>query len=325
MKILFVADVHFKLGQKDVPVEWQRNRFMMLAHELRELYIKHQCDLMVVGGDIFDTSKPTSDEVDLNTRFFAVLKDCNIIFYTGNHEMLNKKKSALSNFTSTYYEISDTFLVADDRYRSKDFDIIDYTELKDKTWKPAESKLCFTHVRGEIPPHVTPEIDLNRFVEHGYELVIAGDLHSFQNSQHIGSVPLMYPGSPLSTSFSRSEPKNTHGVFIIDTQTLSVEWVSTDHLPQLVLKTITVGEEMIPHNYHHVMYELEGNILELKSVEKTELLKKKVNSSVSTEAKLQLKDKTVAEELDTLWQEVYKLDAKARVRLHKRLGDYKIV
>ncbi|AQT25225.1 exonuclease subunit 1 [Providencia phage vB_PreS_PR1] len=325
MKILFTADIHIKLGQKDVPVDWQRNRYLMLAQELKELYIKHQCDLMIIGGDIFDTNKPTSKEVDLNTRFFSTLKDCNIILYTGNHEMLSKKESALSNFTSTYLEISDTFYVADDCYRSADFDIIDYTELKAKTWKPAKSKLCFTHVRGEIPPHVTPEIDLQKFVDHGYELVIAGDLHSFQNSQHIGSVPLMYPGSPLSTSFARSEPKNTHGVFIIDTDTLSVDWVSTDHLPQLITKTISVGEEMVAGTYHHLMYEIEGNILELKSVENSELLKKKLNNSVSTEAKLQLKDKTVGEELDTLWQEVYGLDTKTRVRLHKRLGDYKIV
>lgn len=326
MKILFIADLHIKLGQKDVPMDWQRHRFLTLAKTLSDAYKTNNCDLMIVGGDVFDTNKPTSQEVDLNTEFFTFLKGSNLILYTGNHEMLNKKDSALYNFASTFREICDTFLVVTEPYRSPDFDIVDYTELKRKVWEPAQSKLCFTHVRGEIAPHVVPEIDLTKFVDHGYSLVVAGDLHSFQNSQKItDSVSLMYPGSPLSTSFSRSEPKNTHGYFIIDTENLSVEWESLDHLPQLITKTVSVGEDMPRGTYHHIMYEIVGNLRELKDVEKTDLVKKKVNTSVSTEAKLQLKDKTVAEELDSLWKDVYGFSEEERRRLHTRLGDYTIV
>lgn len=326
MRILFFADLHIKLGQKNVPVTWQRNRFLQLAQEIKQAYFDNGCDLVIAGGDIFDTNKPTSAETDLNTEFFTILKVCNLILYTGNHEMLNKKDSALYNYASTMREISDKFLVVTEPYRSPDFDIIDYAELKKKDWVPAQSKLCFTHVRGEIPPHVQPEIDLTRFTDHGYNMVVAGDLHSYLNSQTIGGItPLLYPGSPLSTSFARSEPKNTHGYFIIDTAVDHVEWKSLDHLPQLITKTITVDEEMEAHDYHHVMYELEGNILELKSVANTELLKKKVNKAVSTESKLDLKDKSVAEELSILWKDVYKLPESDITRLSQKMGEFTIV
>ena len=57
--------------------------------------------------------------------------------------------------------------------------------------------ICFTHVRGEIPPHVKPEMDLELFAK--YDLVLAGDLHSYENSQK----NILYPGSPVTTSFHR--------------------------------------------------------------------------------------------------------------------------
>ena len=46
----------------------------------------------------------------------------------------------------------------------------------------------FTHVRGEIPPHVKPEVDLDRFED--FPIVFAGDLHAHSNSQR----NIVYPG-----------------------------------------------------------------------------------------------------------------------------------
>lgn len=322
MKILFIADKHFKLGQKNVPKDWQINRFLQLAHQVVDIYDSQGCDLIIDGGDVFDTNKPTSDEIDLAVEFFTILKGRPTILYTGNHEMLNKKYSALYNFTSMFREISKDFTVITEPFRSPEFDIIDYTELHKKEWEPAQSKLCFTHVRGAIPPHVVPEIDLTRFVKHGYSMVVAGDLHSYQNSQDINGTPLLYPGSPLTTSFHREITKNTNGVFIIDTDTLKVEWVELGHLPQLITKTISVGDEMVKDPYHHVMYELEGDIRELKSVENSELLKKKINRFVATEATLNLSDKSLIEELNVMWKDVYKLSDAVIARLSSRLGKY---
>jgi hypothetical protein len=38
MKILFSADWHIKLGQKNVPADWQKNRFRQLFSSIAEVY-----------------------------------------------------------------------------------------------------------------------------------------------------------------------------------------------------------------------------------------------------------------------------------------------
>ena len=52
MKILFSADWHIKLGQKNVPREWQVNRYKMLFEKLHVL--EELVDLHIIGGDVFD-------------------------------------------------------------------------------------------------------------------------------------------------------------------------------------------------------------------------------------------------------------------------------
>jgi hypothetical protein len=41
MKVLFTADVHIKLGQKNVPIEWAKNRFNMLWSQLEAIQKKN--------------------------------------------------------------------------------------------------------------------------------------------------------------------------------------------------------------------------------------------------------------------------------------------
>ena len=52
MRVLFTADIHVKLGQKSVPVDWAKNRYNLLWADLKEL--QSQCDMFIVGGDVFD-------------------------------------------------------------------------------------------------------------------------------------------------------------------------------------------------------------------------------------------------------------------------------
>jgi len=88
MDHIFVADIHIKLGQKNVPSEWQRNRVMLLAKELNEYKDK----TLVIGGDLLDVAKPTMPEVCLMYDFLRALEHEEIILIPGNHEMLTKKK-----------------------------------------------------------------------------------------------------------------------------------------------------------------------------------------------------------------------------------------
>lgn len=322
MKILFSADHHIKLGQKNVPKEWQKNRFMMLADRFNKIFEEHDCDLHIVGGDILDIPNPSTEELELLFAFLSKLHH-NGIIYTGNHELQSKTISCLFHLNEAIIAATNHDWRIFNGMRTKNFDIIDYTELHKKTWEPAKSNLCFTHVRGSIPPHVQPEINLNKFAEHGYKLVVAGDLHSYQNTQQInGSLTLLYPGSPLTTSFHRERTKNTNGCLIIDTETLDYKWIELGDLPQLIRKTITIKDELAPDPYDRVIYEVEGDVTELKKIKNSDLLDKKINVKVSKDAKLNLENKNTLEELALYLTDVQGLKDEEVERLVSKAQPY---
>jgi hypothetical protein len=152
------------------------------------------------------------------------------------------------------------------------FNIIPYNKLKEyeKSQEIPDGILApilFTHVRGEIPPHVKPEVDLSIFDK--WQTVLAGDLHSYANCQR----NILYPGSPVTTSFHRSVVDT--GAILFDTPTHKHEFCKFE-LPQLIRKTIQAGEPMEATDYHHTIYEVEGDMSELGSVADNELIDKKV-------------------------------------------------
>ena len=80
--ILFTADYHLKLGAKNVPRDWARNRYYQFFEQVHTL--EEQVDLHVIGGDIFDRV-PTMEELELFFDFIRGIKVQTYI-YDGNHE-----------------------------------------------------------------------------------------------------------------------------------------------------------------------------------------------------------------------------------------------
>ena len=78
MKILFTADIHIRLGSKNVPVDWARNRFQMFVDQFAEM--QQQADIVILGGDIFDRL-PSMDEVELYFDLVASLKKPTVIIH----------------------------------------------------------------------------------------------------------------------------------------------------------------------------------------------------------------------------------------------------
>ena len=263
MKVLFTADLHIKLGQKNVPVNWAINRYKLLFDELESL--QEQVDLVVLGGDIFDRI-PTMEELSLYFRLIGKFLVPTIV-YSGNHEALKKNTTFFTSLKEVSKKVNSNVLVLDDFWTYKDIDFIPYNKLKEEWPNDLNSKILCTHVRGEIPPHVKPEVPLEQFDK--WDVVLAGDLHSYNNSQR----NILYPGSPVTTSFHRSLVDT--GIIILDTNTLQHEWIRLE-LPQLIRKTIQAGEEMVATDYHHTIYEIEGDMSQFSSMENTDLLDKKV-------------------------------------------------
>ena len=244
----------------------------------------------IIGGDLFDRL-PTMEELEL---YFSFIRRVSIptLIYDGNHEATKKNKTFFSQLKQVSRDINPFIHITDFSYVDKDrgFNVLPYADLHRKDSIEAfDTRLpIFTHVRGEIPPHVKPEVDLDRFED--FPVVFAGDLHAHSNTQR----NIVYPGSPMTTSFHRNIVET--GYLLINDKDWSWMWERFS-LPQLIRKTVQDPKEMIPTTYNHTIYELEGDIQDLSKVKNSELLDKKIVKR-STEATLLLnKEMSIEDEL----------------------------
>jgi len=296
--ILFTADWHIKLGQKNVPKTWAIERYKSFFQQLYA--IEGSVDLHIIGGDLFDRL-PSMEELELYFEFISEVKVATII-YDGNHEATKKHHTFFDQLKRATELLNPLVTVITKSENTKTFGILTYTDLHRKNALDIfdKSKPLFTHVRGEIPPHVKPEVDLDLFAD--FPIVFAGDLHSHSNTQR----NIVYPGSPMTTSFHRNEVKTGY-LLIDDLSDFCWVWKPFE-LPQLIRKTVTSEKEMVATEYHHTIYEFEGDIQELAGVKNSDLLDKKVVKR-STEATLILdKDASIQEELSEYLTYILELD-----------------
>ena len=296
--ILFTADWHIKLGQKNVPVPWACSRYKLFFQQVQDAIDEHDISLHIIGGDLFDRV-PSMDEL---TLYFDFVKDVSVdtIIFDGNHEATRKHKTFFTNLKRVTEELNPKVKVITETFYLHDWAILPYADLhrKNSIEDIDGVDYLFTHVRGEIPPHVTPEVDLERFDK--FKTVFAGDLHAHENTQR----NIVYPGSPMTTSFHRNVVKT--GYLLIDD-----DWSWTWHefdLPQLLRKTVSSTEEMVQTEWHHTIYEVEGDVSDLSGVKNSDLLDKKVIKR-KTEATLILdKEMTIEEELGEYLSYILELD-----------------
>ena len=297
MQVLFTADIHIKLGQKNVPIDWAKNRYNLLWEQLATQQAK--ADLFVIGGDVFD-KLPSMEELEV---YFDLVANCNIptFIYSGNHEAVKKSTTFMTNLAKATNKMNRKVIIIDDYYSDYGIEFVPYNKLKDfednNPWPEGGQILC-THVRGAIPPHVTPEVNLEIFS--GWDVVLAGDLHSYENCQ----LNILYPGSPVTTSFHR-QPVDT-GVILLDTETLEHKWLKLE-LPQLIRKTVGVDDPKPPTDYHHTIYQVEGDMQELGQLEDSDLIDRKVIKR-TTDVELMLSnDMTLVQEVKEYLQYILNL------------------
>jgi len=318
MIVLFTADWHIKLGQKNVPKEWQKARFRKV---FQTLYEDNSADLVIVGGDIFD-STPSLEELSLFFEFVSLINKPTII-YDGNHEATKKGKTFFAELSNIVSRVNSKVYIVTEVSTAADvlgmeglsgIDIVPYCKLKSlETPEQFTGRILCTHVRGEIPPHVKPEIDLSLLS--GWELVLAGDLHAYSNSQR----NILYPGSPVTTSFHRAITQT--GYLLVDTETLVHKFVEFE-VPQLLKKKVSSMEEVVQTDYHHTVYEIEGNVLDLANVDaSSEFVDKKIVKKETTHT-LDLGGLSISDELALYLEKVLKLDKAAVSELVRIFNDY---
>ena len=293
--ILFTADWHIKLGQKNVPIAWACSRYEHFFEQIHNL--EKEVDLHIIGGDLFDRV-PSMDEL---TLYFDFVKGVSVetIIFDGNHEATRKNKTFFTNLKRVTEELNPHVKVITETYYEDNWAILPYADLhRKKSIEEISAEYLFTHVRGEIPPHVVPEVELKRFDK--FKTVFAGDLHAHENTQR----NIVYPGSPMTTSFHRNQVQT--GYLTID-DNMNWTWYKFD-LPQLIRKTVDSPDEMVQTDFHHTIYELEGDVSDLAKVKNSELLDKKVVKR-TVEATLDLHgDMTISDELGIYLQQILSLD-----------------
>ena len=297
--ILFTADWHIKLGQKNVPLPWACTRYEMFFEQVHDL--EKDVDLHIIGGDLFDRV-PSMDEL---TLYFDFVKGVTVrtIIFDGNHEATRKNKTFFTNLKKVTEQLNSLVTVIDETTVDdfSNYAILPYADLHRKnSIEDISSAVLFTHVRGEIPPHVQPEVDLSRFDK--FKVVFAGDLHAHSNTQR----NIVYPGSPMTTSFHRNNVETGY-LMIDDNDGFQWTWHTFD-LPQLIRKTVTDPSEMVQTEFDHTIYEIEGDVSDLSNIKNSELLDKKVIKR-NTEATLILgKEMTMEEELGEYLSYILELD-----------------
>jgi len=294
IKILHSADWHINLHKKKVPYDWQANRFRLFFEEIHKL--EKECDVHILAGDVFD-KKPEPDEVCLFLRFANAVTIPTFII-PGNHEATRKGKTFLEHFHELHAITNpNVVLITENTHKEvfgQKFCFFPYGEMQTNNLPMYEEyEILVTHIRGEVPPHITAEYDFEKL--RSWPLILLGDIHF--NHRYL-DYPAYYSGSPMNVSFDRDEKKD-YGVNVIDYidhQNYSVDFRILD-LPKLIRRTVNVGEELKEDTYNHVIYEVTGNLDELSKVKDSKLLDKKIAFKPNEDSKLDLKDKTLVEEL----------------------------
>ena len=295
IKILHSADWHINLHKKKVPYEWQANRFRLFFEEIHKL--ESDCDVHILAGDVFDR-KPEPDEVCLFLRFANSVTIPTYII-PGNHEATRKGKTFLEYFHEQHAITNpNVVLITENKsenIQGQDFCFFPYGEMQtDNLPEYKEGEILVTHIRGEVPPHITPEYDFEKL--RPWPLILLGDIHF--NHRYL-DYPAYYCGSPMNVTFDRDNTKN-YGVNIIeytDKTNYSIDF-KIFNLPKLIRKTVNVTDELKEEDYHHTIYEVTGNLDELSKVKDSKLLDKKIAYKPDEDSKLDLKDKNIIEELD---------------------------
>lgn len=294
-KVLFTADLHIRVGQKNIPREWALKQYEIMFNEIERVYKEENCQMEIHGGDIFD-KVPTMEELSIYLGYLWRDPTRLRIVYDGNHEATKKGdtflkylKSMVPNHTCVFTKVESW----------PPMDILPYADLHTlKTLEP-QNPILLTHVRGNIPPHVKAEVDLELFDK--WDIVFAGDLHAHSNSQR----NIVYPGSPRTVTFHRNIVEL--GVITFNTDNPSNWKWHPINVPQLIRKTIDNSKDMIKTDFHHTIYELTGNILDLAKVDKdSDLLDKKIVKNEEPPS-LDLANLTLEEELQKYYKEILHL------------------
>lgn len=255
MNFIVSGDQHIKIS-KELPLEWQLNRFRLLWQNYVDLCEEHNAELILVG-DLAHSANTNKYENMLMQELFCLLDkhEINTHIIAGNHENMGAIGTTLDFMPMLksldwvhYHPViafrnldSKTELVYVGHNRLQE-----WLDSGDTEWQG--TRIVFSHFRPTINQFIQEEIDVQKFLSTG-DYFFLGDIHS--NCDFAPNA--IFTNAPLNNHF---EPNPQCGVLLV---TLTNGEVSHQRLPltlpnlvQIDTTAETFEDTLDPYNFYRV-------------------------------------------------------------------------
>lgn len=269
MKILHTSDWH--LGHT-LYQDSQEDAQLDMLHQIEEIISEHQPDVLVIAGDVYDTTQPSSNVqqifADAIVRMHNSCKDMAIVCIAGNHDSGSKHmifhtpwKALNVHMIGSIVKDSDLndyiveipgkgFVVAvpfaADRFMPENVFVALSEKIKERN-KENLPVVLTTHLavaKADYRGHENSDgmniggldcQELNIFGD-GYDYVALGHIHKQQALDK--EKRIWYSGTPIAVSFDESYPGNEHGVLLAECDkhkdAVQVKSIQIDNIRPLV-------------------------------------------------------------------------------------------
>lgn len=240
MRLLNTADWHLN-SKKDIVWDgvWSRRKEQEKnIFDLIKIIKKEKVDLLNILGDIFDSSRPSAEDIGFFISFLNKLEKEKILtrIFQGNHDIgLNENvlTKALNKIKYDYIQIIDKPCCFVDKKINTNFIYIpfeqdlDYKEIFEKGFvlNEKENNIIFIH-----DVFTKAEMGREKFIIRGkmnnidklnnkIDCVFAGHIHKQQNCNDL----VYYPGAISPMSFGEQEDKQGYIIADIEKDNISVK------------------------------------------------------------------------------------------------------
>lgn len=191
------ADIHINTSKFP---DYEQRKIQLMLDAIR----KHNCEKVVLSGDIFDKIRPSLQDISLFYSFIdSIPSVMQVDIIAGNHDY--NVFDYLPHTRFTYY--SSITKIGNTTY-------IPWAEIHNFTEDHFDlTGLCYSHARCTIIPHIVEEVDISKFSQ-GFKLTILGDIHQVYEPFH----NVIYTSSPVPIHF-KAYQKNSTGYIVVDEDT----------------------------------------------------------------------------------------------------------
>jgi len=260
--VAVVGDIHLNLRRYQ---KFELDRIKRLAKLLAE----KSYTSVVLAGDLFDKARPTLEEQKAMQHFINTIADVSDVYIiSGNHEAVN---TTTHKTTFDYITLSNCTYVTFEELILEGHPVLlaGWSHKGKLKYGTVKSKVCVSHIRSALPPHITAEMQMD-FTDK-FDLVLLGDIHDKYSPKD----NVHYTNSPYAISFSSASPSGSYIEF--DPKTLDWQYVDTS-LPQKVKLTCDVDTALkVEYNkdylYKVIVEDTIDNLRKLRKVTNVEFVK----------------------------------------------------